>query len=154
MSAADPRESEPRSRWDAFMSSLDPAWMPVALAFNDAFGVVRAARAPDGGWVLDLSCALADVDDLLRSAPAPFVPVANEQDWLLDQHLESEGGVLVASEVRAVVSWSDHFAAGLHATLRVCASAEAYEDAVAEACAGLRGHSADEATDDVWNEDT
>jgi hypothetical protein len=122
-----------KTRLDAFLAVLPSAWVPVAAAFTRSSGIVDAHVDPDGSWTLDLTFGLTPVGTLLRHAPVKFSSVASGQDWWLDQHLESEGGVAVASEARAIVTWSDDFAAGLNATLRVFASRAAYDAAVFEA---------------------
>ncbi len=119
-------------RWDAFLEALPPAWLPVAGAFRRSSGIVEAHVEPDGSWILDLSFGTSGVGTLLRDAPVKFKAVATEQDWWLDQHLESEGGVAVARDARAIVTWSDHFACGLNATLSVYADDERFRSAMEE----------------------
>jgi hypothetical protein len=119
--------------WAAFLSALPPSWFSVATAFNSASGVVEGEHEPDGTWTVDLLFGLSDVRRLLQAAPARFTSVAVGQDCWLDQHLEQEGGVLVAASARAVFSWNDNFASGLNATLSVYASDDRYQAAVEEA---------------------
>ena len=121
------------NRWDAFTAALPTSWLPMAVAFQKAFGIVEGEHQPDGSWCIDLTFGLCDLNVLLRAAPADFAAVKSGQDWWLDQHLENEGGILVARDARAIIEWSDHFSAGLNATLHVFTSEERYEAALSEA---------------------
>lgn len=120
-------------RWAAFIAALPSAWVPVAMAFSRASGVVEGKLEPDGAWTLDLMFGLPDLSHLLREAPVEFVSVASGESWWMDQHLEDEGGVAVAKAARAIISWTDNFASGLNATLCIFSSDEVYEAALAEA---------------------
>lgn len=138
-------------RWDAFTSALPPSWLPVAIVLQKASGIVEGKHDPDGSWFIDLSYGLSAVSDIVRAAPAAFAAVKSGQDWWLDQHLENEGGILVARDARAIIEWSDHFSAGLNATLHVFTSDERYEAAVSEA----RERHADnyDEEDEEWGDD-
>ena len=148
----DDGDGTPASEWEAFLFGLPPSWRPVALAFDGACGIVEGNHEPDGGWTLTLSYGLSDVRRLLRAAPVGFTAVEDHQEWWLDQHLESECGLLVAKEGRAFISWSDNFAAGVNVRLCVCATADRYASALAEAerrhadVYGGDEHHADDAT--------
>ena len=121
------------NRWATFISALPSAWVPVAAAFGNASGIVEGKVEPDGTWQIDLTFGVSDLSDLVRAAPVTFTAVDSGQSWWLDQHLEDEGGVVVAAGARAIMSWNDNFAAGVTATLAIYASDERYEAALADA---------------------
>lgn len=131
-------------RWESFLASVPSSWLPVAAAFHGAFGVVQGEHESDGTWSIDLMFGLTEPRILLRAAPVRFRAVTSGQDVWLHQHVEQEGGVLVAEDARVVVSWSDNFASGVNATLSVYASDVRYRDAVEKACARHR---------EVYNDD-
>ena len=127
-------------RWESFLSALPPSWLPVAEAFHEASGVVEGEHEPDGSWSIDLMFGLPELRTLLSAAPVKLTTITSGQDVWLDQHVEQEGGVLVAEGARVVVSWSDNFASGINATLSMYATDARYQVAVEEACAQHQEH--------------
>jgi hypothetical protein len=126
-------DDDDHHRWRTFISALPSEWLPVATAFSKACGVVEGNIEEDGSWTLDLTFGLSELRQLLRDAPVEFTAVDVDQVWVLQQHVEVEAGIHVAREARAVLSWHDHFAAGLGVSLSVYATDERYDAALAAA---------------------
>lgn len=135
-------------RWAVFVAALPPLWLPVAGAFREAFGVLEGHHEPDGSWTLDLTYGLWDLRRLLVRAPVSFKAVEASEDWWGDCHLESEAGFHASRDGRAIVTWSDHFSAGMSATLRVFTSVERFDAALSEARHRVSDSNADEGDDD------
>lgn len=119
--------------WDTFLRGLPPVWQPLGNAFGGAFGIAEGETEPDGSWSMTLGCGLCGIGDLVALAPVQLKVSDSGADWWLDQHLESEGGVLIADADRVLLTWTDHFAAGLMVTLNVFADRARYTAAVEQA---------------------
>jgi hypothetical protein len=126
-------DKQRRAAWDTFLAGVPSLWQPMAAALASSTGMVDGEHGIDGSWSITLSCGFGELRAILVAAPAPFDVLDSGQDWWLDQHLESEGGVLVAQGQHALVIWTDHFAAGLNVTLCVFSSEARFRAAVKEA---------------------
>ena len=108
------------------------AWREVIEAFGE-----DAVTDSEGNWSVSAVGEMGNIGDLLRAAPCSFRSEEYASEELHDQFgqgvdVESEGGRLVSREGLAVVDWSDHWQAGLSATLTVYATLDAFLRASSE----------------------
>jgi hypothetical protein len=114
--------------------------LPIIARFGREGGEV--ILQDDGGWSISCDYALATWAGLLEGAPARVDEIATARTPLLDGYgndVEDEMtfGVSVCNETRTVVTWSEHWQAGLSLTLSVSASDDAHRAVVASARAWI-----------------
>lgn len=111
-------------------------WSPLLADFAAA-GADPVVRHEDG-WSLSLYCALTSAPRLLAHAPAAFTERASGREPLYDHtgedvDDETVSGVSASDEALSILTWVDHWQAGLCATLAVYDQRAAYESALCEA---------------------
>lgn len=131
------------------MEKLSPAWTDVAAAFGN-----DAESHPDGSWSISCNYSMVGLRELLARAPCSFRPEGSHDDWMNDGtgdvEIECSSGILVSPEARAIVEWSEHWQAGLSATLLIYPTEELYHHALRQAKAGMRELDDDENDDSAW----
>ena len=132
---------------------IESQWNRVIEAFGAEDGDPPRQR-PDGRWSVSVSGAITSLGRLLSGSPGEFRQPAFDRVPMFDgcgQDVddESTGGVLANADACAIVQWSDHFQAGLTATLTVYPSAEAFAEALEGALSSHREAYAD-AEDEGW----
>ena len=117
-------------------SSLVPArWNKTVEAFVADGGAVDIE---DGGFSVHLGYSTQQLAQLLADAPVRFRESSSDSIDITDQYGQGVGeeaswGLATADTAMALVTWHDHFQAGLSARLQVFTSSAAYHHAVAKA---------------------
>ncbi len=112
-------------------------WSLVRADFVDA-GSDDVPGDDRATWSMSVSFSLSNSSRLLARAPVPFTSRFSGRDPMYDgtgEDVDDEStfGIEANDEARALLTWSDHWQAGLTATLIVYATREEFERGLDEA---------------------
>jgi hypothetical protein len=122
----------------SLVSGTADHWAVILQLVDD-----EPVRDTDGSWSLSGFWSRGSARAILSDAPGTWVSLAYVEDEMIDGtgeavDLESTSGLEIARDALAMFAWTDHWQAGLHATLQVFSSLEELDRAAARASSDLR----------------
>ena len=137
------------------MANTPPEGLDWSLVRDDflAAGSDDVPSADEATWSMSVSCSLSNSSRLLGRAPVAFTSRFSGREPMYDgtgEDIDDEAtfGVEANDEARALLTWTDHWQAGLVATLIVYATREEFERGLSEAIECHRDYELEDVVED------